>query len=525
MLIMKTRIQKLLVGAALVATTTLAQAQFTYTNNGNGTCTINGYTGPGGAVTIPDSIAGLTVVSIGSEAFFYNHGLTSVTIPGSVTSIGNAAFLFCSGLTNITLGSGVTSIGSGAFEDCTGLTSVTIPGSVTNIGGSAFFGCTNVTTYTVDPANSVYSSADGVLFDKGQSTLIQCPGVKTGSYAIPGSVTSIGSGAFFGCTSLTNVTIGSGVTSIGSEAFESCTSLTSVAIPGSVTNIGDNVFYSCDSLTAITVDPANSFYSSADGVLFDKNQSTLFRCPGGKTGSYVVPGSVTYIGAWAFEACYSLTSVTFGNGVTNIGDATFFGCGGLTSVTIPGSVTNIGGLAFEGCTSLTNVTIGSGVTSIGSWAFEGCGSLTSVIIPGSVTYIGDYAFSGCLSLSTAFFLGNAPAFGADVFVEDIDVGYLPDPVTVYYLSGATGWGSVSFVFVSAELWNPQASALRVTGGHFGFDITGPAYAVIVVEACTNLAQPFWLPVSTNALNSSGASSFSDSESGNYPARFYRFRSP
>src|SRR6266849_3251664 len=112
---MKTRIQKLLVGAALVGAATLVQAQFNYTDNGNGTCTITAYTGPGGAVAIPNSINGLSVVSIGDRAFFD-----------------------CSSLINVTIGNGVTSIGNNAFADCTGLTSVTIPDSVTSIGVGTF---------------------------------------------------------------------------------------------------------------------------------------------------------------------------------------------------------------------------------------------------------------------------------------------------------------------------------------------------------------------------------------------------
>src|SRR5262245_25682123 len=116
MLIMKTLIQKLLVGAAMVGTTTLAQAQFSYTDNGDGTCTITGYTGPPprGAVSIPDSINGLIVISIGDYAFEYESSLTSVTIPDSVASIGNHAFGYCGSLTNVTMGYGVTDIGSGA---------------------------------------------------------------------------------------------------------------------------------------------------------------------------------------------------------------------------------------------------------------------------------------------------------------------------------------------------------------------------------------------------------------------------
>jgi len=227
---MKTRIQKLLVGAALMGAATLVQAQFNYTNNGNGTCTITGYTGPGGAVNIHNSLSGLIVVSIGYAAFYFNYHLTSVTIPGSVTSIGGFAFYYCSSLTNVTIGSGVSNIGDGAFSDCTGLTA-----------------------FTMDPANSFYGSLDGVLFDRNQSTLVQCPGGKTGSYMIPASITSIGNRAFEGCFNLTGVTIPDSVVSIQDSAFIDCTNLTSITIPASVTNVGHGAFFLCTSLISVTI--------------------------------------------------------------------------------------------------------------------------------------------------------------------------------------------------------------------------------------------------------------------------------
>jgi hypothetical protein len=100
----------------------------------------------------------------------------------------------------------------------------------------------------------------------------------------------------------------------------------------------------------------------------------------------------------------------------------------------------------------------------------------------------------------------------------------PDPTTVYYLAGTTGWGSM-FGGVPAVLWNPQAHAPGFTGGQFGFNLTGPTNAVIVVEACTNLSNPVWLPVATNTFSASGTSTFSDPQSANNPTRYYRFRSP
>jgi len=126
----------------------------------------------------------------------------------------------------------------------------------------------------------------------------------------------------------------------------------------------------------------------------------------------------------------------------------------------------------------------------------------------------------CYSLTSAYFLGNAPPDDGTVFHSRQGT----DPATVYYLPGTTGWGS-TFGGVPAVLWNPQANTLSFTGGQFGFNLTGPTNAVIVIEACTNLSNPVWLPVSTNTLSGLGTSAFSDPQSGMYPMRFYRFRSP
>jgi len=359
----------------------------------SGTGTITGYTGAGGAVVIPASIDGAPVTAIGDSAFSPAYqgiqSITSVTIPASVTSIGIAAFYQCSGLTSVTIGRGVTSIEGYAFQGCGGLTNI-----------------------EVDSANPAYSSAGGVLFDKNQTTLIQCPRGKSGTYTIPNSVTNIGGEAFANCSSLTSVTTGSGVTSIGDAAFDSCTGLTSVTIGSGVTSIGGYAFQACSGLTNIEVDSTNPAYSSAGGVLFDKNQTTLIQCPGGKSGTYTIPNSVTSIGDGAFDSCTGLTSLPIGNSVTRIGFIAFRGCTGLTSVAIPNSVTSIGSYAFVQCSGLTSVTIGSGVTSIGHGAFDQCSRLTHII-----------------------FMGNAPKYESSAF------NGLPNGATVRYSSAARGWGA------------------------------------------------------------------------------------
>ena len=177
------------------------------------------------SITIPNS-----VTSIGQSAFSDCSSLTSVTIPNSVTSIGKMAFVGCSGLTSITIPNSVTSIGISAFSDCSSLTSVTIPNSVTSIGKMAFVGCSGLTSINVASGNTHYSSIDGVLYNYVQNTLIQCPGART-SVTIPNSVTSIGEGAFSGCSGLTSVRcLASAPPSIGSSSFSGISSTCTLTV-------------------------------------------------------------------------------------------------------------------------------------------------------------------------------------------------------------------------------------------------------------------------------------------------------
>jgi hypothetical protein len=307
------------------------EGDFTYYDFG-GEIMIHAYTGPGGAVTIPDTIRGKPVAGIGSSSFAVANrkDVTSVVIPDSATYVGDAAFYDCVGLTNVVIGNRVKTIGNWAFNGCTGLTSITLPASVTDLRSAVFEDCTTLQTFIVDPLNDLYSSLDGVILDKSQQWLIKYPAGKVGSnYLVPASVTRIGD--FRGSINLTNVTIHAGVNMIYGGSFAGCARL-----------------------TAFTVDPLNASYSVADGVLFDKAQERLIRFPEGRTGNYNVPAGTTVIEPGAFAFCTGLTRV-FLPGVQRLEGGAFTGCTSLTSANIPETVEYLGGNVFTGCTLLRSV--------------------------------------------------------------------------------------------------------------------------------------------------------------------------
>ncbi len=170
---------------------------------------------------------------IGERAFEGCTGLTAMTIPGSVTSIGDYAFADCSGLTALTIRDGVVRIGDGAFTGCS-LTTVTIPNSIVEIGAGPFGSCPALTEIHVQPGNPAYTAADGILFTRDESVLVQYPAGRQGdAYAIPDSVTRIGAFAFECCSCLTEVTIPASVAQIEIGAFSHCPDLTLTITPGS----------------------------------------------------------------------------------------------------------------------------------------------------------------------------------------------------------------------------------------------------------------------------------------------------
>jgi hypothetical protein len=567
----------------------------------NGTITITGYTGAGGTVVIPCMTNGYPVISIGELAFAFEDDFTNVIIPDSLETIGDSAFIGCYGLASVQFGTNLVSIGNFAFQYCTNLTSVILDSAITNIGNYTFSGCSSLTSayfdgnappddgtvffgdsvtvyylfgttgwgqtfggvptkQETDPSEFTYTANDNAITITGYTgsggTVIipdminGYPVASIGDYSfyyntslasvtIPGTITGIGSGAFLNCLNLNNLTMANGVTTIGEDAFTD-TSLNTITIPATITNIADGAFDGCTSMTTFIVSLQNSFYSSTNGVLFDKAQTKLVKYPEGIYGTYAIPANVMSIENDAFADC-SLTSVIIPNGFTTIAQNTFFGCNNLTniiipnsvtsiqyeafgsctslqSVIIPNSITNIGFGAFSSCTSLTNVIISTNVTSIGQSAFADCESLTSIVLPSSVTSLVAYTFVSCFDLTSVYFEGNAPNFGPYIFDG---TGNL----TLYYFPGTTGWGS-NYAGNPIEPWLPAvqtASGFGIQTNQFGFDVTWASGETVVVQASTSLSNPVWTPIATNTLTS-GSFYFTDPQWTNYPGRFYRVSS-
>ena len=379
---------------------------------------------------------------LGDSAFYGCSGLTSLTIPSSVTSIGRGAFEGCSGLTSLTIPSGVTWIGSEAFRGCSGLTSLTIPSGVTSISDFAFYGCSGLTSLTIP--SGVTSISDFAF--KG------CSGLT--SLTIPSGVTSIGWNAFYGCSGLTSLTIPSSVTSIGGYAFYGCSGLTSIyAYLEKIPTLGSNVFTGCDAKNCTVYVPKGTYdaYKSSefgyfenivdginkDGLLttqvtikldeagtlpdrIGENQKYLItnlkivgkingtdlkfiremagrdfnrEKTDGKLSVLDLSEAKIVAGGSAYISYNGFCQYTYND---KLGDYTFKGCSGLTSMIIPSGVTAIGKEAFYGCSGLTSLTIPSSVTSIGNWAFDDCSGLTSIYVyPENLPELGTGIFNGC----------------------------------------------------------------------------------------------------------------------------------
>ncbi|MDO4224788.1 MAG: leucine-rich repeat domain-containing protein [Bergeyella zoohelcum] len=307
-------------------------------------------------IRVSDGGVTYTVALIGNSAFRSNLNITGITIPQTVQKIENNAFDGCKTLSSVVLPEGLEAIGDSTFDGCEELVRISIPASVTSIGRNVFLNCTKLVTINVDASNQNYMSDSGILFSKDKKVIYRFPTAKTlteytipdsvetielgafegarfSSVSIPNSVKIIKESAFLNCVRLYNVNIPDSVQEIGNMAFASCLNLREFNISASVTKIGDNVFTYCSNLVNINVNEGNAFYSSEDGVLFDRKKRILVYSPIGKRGAYSVPDGVIEIGRSAF-ANSNLTSVVFPATLKNFRRNAMFGAEKITEIFI-----------------------------------------------------------------------------------------------------------------------------------------------------------------------------------------------
>lgn len=389
---------------------------------------------------LTDVVVPAGVAVIGNAAFRDCAALETVTLMGG-EQIGSDVFEGCTALSSVSFGDHVATIGDAALYGCTALTSVTIGSGVTEIGSAVFEGCNALETITVDAANTAYSSVSGILYDKAQTQFICIPVSVRGAIVIPDTIAAIGASAFANRALLTAVTIGTGVTSIEGNAFDGCTAL-----------------------KAFTVAEENTAYSTADGIVYNKEQKQIVVVPLGIEGAIVIPDTVTTIGASAFAHRTSLTAVTIGAGVTSVAANAFDGCISLKTfavaaenknystadgvlynadktqitivplgiegeITIPASVTAIGASYFEGRTGLTGITVeeaNKDYSSEGGIVYNKAkkqivavpqGIAGAVVLPDTVTSIAASAFAGCENITSITIGAGVTSIANNAFAD------------------------------------------------------------------------------------------------------------
>ena len=246
---------------------------------------------------------------------------TSYSVPENTKNIEKYAFMDCSALTSITLPDAVTTIGENAFADCSALTSINLPNSITTVEKRAFSGCSSLTSITLP--NALTAIEKGVFSHCSSLTKI----------TLPDALTTINEDAFEGCDSLTNIIFPDGLVTIRAAAFEGCSSLKTITLPAALKKFSNLAFCGCSSLTNITISTQNNYFSSVDGVLFNKQKTTLIIYPIGKNQtSYTVPENIDSIGSDAFSYS-SLRNIIFPESLEKIGESAFSDCLSLTDIT------------------------------------------------------------------------------------------------------------------------------------------------------------------------------------------------
>lgn len=460
----------------------------------------------------------------------YVSSVTALNIASGITVIGQHAFGGLTALTSLTVPDSVDTISSYAFYGCSSLKTVSLGSGLANLGYRSFGRCTAVESYTVSASNTMFSTKDGVLFDKGEddgsgnivvTELIKYPAGRKGSYAIPEGVTTIDE-AFSGCAGLTAVTFPSSLETIGDEAFARCSSLKAVTITDKISSIGGGAFAACTSLPAFAVSSGNKYYSAgSDGALYNSTFTSLLCVPAGKTGSFTVPATVTSV---------------YGGGDINDYSA-FSGCASLTRVTIPAKVTEMGSYTFDTCTSLTGIDVNSAntlcvskdgvlfnkdmttlycfprgagedytvpdtVTALLPYAFAGS-AVTGVTMDAKLTEIAEYAFSGCASMKTCVLSSSAKQIDAGAFSGCSALKEMIIPVSVEGIDPSAFDGTTVTLAGNSDTLAQQYA--RAHGLNFRSVDTG-----VTVPAITTSTSASTSAVTTTKAASSPASSSSAS---------------
>ena len=378
---------------------------------------------------------GTLIISGSGDMYFYEYG----AMPWDNYNFQISTVNICTGITGIS-----------SFSSLRNLKIINISDTVSEIGDKYSLQIRCASTITVDRDNKFYSSKEGILYDKAQEKLLKCPFEKE-NVTMPNTVTYIGKDAFSGCSNLKNVTLSNNLKDISSCAFDGCTNLSDIILPDSLVSIGASAFqecvnlkslklsknvknidfatfYKCNNLERIDVDKNNKYFTAIDGVLYNKSQTKLIKCPDAKE-NVNISTTVTEITDEAFNNCYKLEKIIIPNGVKKIGMGAFASCSKLKTLNLPDSVEDIGEVAFESCNSLEKiilpknlkgigyrmleglpslieVQIPSTITFISESAFYGCTSLRNITIPNSVTSIDDYAFAGCSDLTLSVYKGS-----------------------------------------------------------------------------------------------------------------------
>ena len=473
--------------------------------------------------TIRKIVVAEGVTKIGRYAFQSITNSCGVYLPASLANINDYGFYMSSGISYIVSANtsaptvtdrqtNYSSYGSDAFTSIPTATPIYVPAGSTTTYSTAYTSSNNTSAgwrrfsnflpytgtcgatgneenviWTFEPAdNSITISGTGAMADYANATAMPWNSFKTSitSLIIEDGVTTIGTRAFYGCSSLASITFPETFSSIGNYAFYNDTALTSVALPEGITDVGNSLFYGCTHLASVTLPStllsigSSAFHSNAfTSISIPSSVSTISsyafkNCT--KLESIVVP-NITILSEETFSGCSKLESITLPNTLTSIKKNAFVNCSSLTSITIPEYVEEIvcvqgSGSAtcpFSGCTSLTSVvwnaracggfsrvgqyqeyampfesikeniesfTFGANVTSIPSYVCHGMTGLTDITIPASVTTIGANAFEGCTNIATV--TSNAtsvPSIASSTFpseVEDAATLYVPSTVAV-----------------------------------------------------------------------------------------------